>query len=303
MIQPKIINNCNDGSDALPRLRIDINYWNTHDLPEFSDGPVCMTEELKYETIAKAGYSAVQDGDPALCKRNGLSYTGQFRVNQVGDLDPKLKEWVDQGYDCATIHLGWGMESEEEVHQLVEYVLNASSKSQFPIYIETHRATVTQDMWRTVQIVKKFPEIRFNGDFSHWYTGLEMVNGNWEDKLTFIQPVIDRVRFIHGRISNPGSIQVTIENQMEQPFVGHFREIWTRCFEGFLRTAKNGDYLPFTPELLPSEYYYARLIKGQNGNDIEEGDRWKEARLLCNIAKECWDDASKRMDRSITSVR
>ena len=38
-------------------------------------------------------------------------------------------------------------------------------------HIETHRATICQGMWRTVQFVKRFPELRFNGDFSHWYAG------------------------------------------------------------------------------------------------------------------------------------
>ena len=53
-------------------------------------------------------------------------------------------------------------------------------------------------------------EIRFNGDFSHYYTGQEMVYGDIEAKWTFMQPIFDRVRFIHARIGSPGCMQVDI---------------------------------------------------------------------------------------------
>lgn len=284
-----MINNTNDGSQVEPYLRFDLNYWNSHDLPHFSKGPINATDEQRHFAIKQAGYEGVQDGNPDLCEKVGLRLTGQFRMNKVGELDNKIKEWTSEAYDCATIHVGWGMESDLEMDRLIAYVLETSNKNNFPIYIETHRATVSQDMWRTVEMVKRFPEVRFNGDFSHWYTGLEMVNGDFEEKLHFITPVLDRVRFMHGRIGNPGCIQVTVNG--DEPFVNHFKMFWTRAFIGFLKTARLGDYLIFTPELLPSEYYYAQLISNNQHQLIESGDRWQQALLYCDIAKECWAKA------------
>ena len=49
-------------------------------------------------------------------------------------------------------------------------------------------------------------------------------------------------------------------------------------------------YLCFTPELLPAEYYYARLLPNANGQLEEEGDRWQQALLLGQIARDCWDE-------------
>lgn len=287
--------NCNSQSNSFPALRLDINIWNLDDLPAFSAGPKGSDDE-KYQTIKKAGFAGVQDGNPVLCAKYGLNLTGQHRMNKVGDLDEKIHEWTSAPYDCATIHVGWGMESDLEANRMIEYVLNLSSKFDFPIYIETHRATITQDMWRTVEFVKRFPELRFNGDFSHWYAGLEMVNGIWEDKMHFIQPVLDRVRFIHGRIADPGSIQVDISDQLKAPFVKHFREFWKKSFQGFLKTAMPGDFICFTPELLPATYYYARKFKQQSGEYEEEGDRWNQALLLSKIAQECWEEAKKAID-------
>ncbi|AUP80951.1 apurinic/apyrimidinic endonuclease family protein [Flavivirga eckloniae] len=284
-----MIKNTNDGSANEPSLRIDINYGNCDGLPGFSAGPK-GDDRKKHEAIFDAGFKGVQDGNPGLCKELGLELTAHARVNEVGDLDELLPYWKDMGYNCATIHLGWGMESDSQIDILVAYILKSAQKFDFPIYIETHRATVTQDMYRTVEMVKRFPEIRFNGDFSHWYTGQEMVYGGFENKLEFIAPVLERVRFLHGRIGNPGSIQVSVNPNDNESFVDHFKDMWTQSFQGFLKTAVPGDYICFAVELLQSEIFYARMFES-NGSYREEGDRWQQALLYKEIIQQCWERA------------
>ncbi len=288
-----MIKNTNDGTDQAPYLRLDINYGNCNDLPEFSTGP--RGDDLKkHRAIKAADFQGIQDGDPKLCRELGLKHTAHTRINKVGELDELLPKWQGEGFDCATLHVGWGMESDQEVDQLVSYVIDSSVKNDFPIYIETHRATITQDMQRTVEMIKRFPEIRFNGDFSHWYTGQEMVYGGIENKWDFIAPVFERVRFVHARIGNPGSIQVDIADGKNQVYVDHFREMWTRAFTGFINSAAPGDFLCFTVELLQSDIFYARVVKNAQGQWVEEGDRWQQALLYTDIAKECWQEALKR---------
>lgn len=269
-----MISNTNDGTDKPPRLRVDINYNNCQTLPDFSNGPK-GNDRVKHEYIKAAGFEGIQDGDPELCRELGLYYTAHARINQVGDLKELPSFWKDEGFNCATLHVGWGMEDDSQVDFLVDYVLNCSVKNNFPLYIETHRATITQDMQRTVGITRRFPGVRFNGDFSHWYTGQEMVYGGIENKWDFIAPVFDRVRFIHGRIGNPGSIQVNIAEDDNQIYVDHFKEMWIRSFEGFLKSASRGDYICFAIELLAADIFYARKVININGKTEEEGDRWQ----------------------------
>ncbi len=289
-----MIKNTNDGTNSPPYLRCDINYGNCEDLPAFSAGPRGSDEE-KHKAIKAAGYTGVQDGVPELCQKLGLQMTAHARINKVGELDQLVPNWKENNYNCATLHVGWGMESDNEVDKLVSYILETSEKNDFPLFIETHRATITQDMQRTVELIKRFPDIRFNGDFSHWYTGQEMVYGGIENKWEFIAPVFERVRFVHARIGNPGSIQVDIADGKNRIYVDHFREMWTRSFAGFLKSAGPGDFLCFTVELLKSDIYYARLIKNSKGELVEEGDRWQQALLYTQIAKECWEEAKKRI--------
>ncbi len=290
----RIIKNTNDGSQQPPYVRMDINIWNANNLPEFTRGPL-GDDTIKHKAIKAAGFQGVQDGDPTLCKQLGLELTAHARINKVGELDELVPTWKSGKYNCATLHVGWGMESDAEVDELVGYVLDMSEKHDFPIYFETHRATITQDMQRTVELVKRFPEIRFNGDFSHWYTGQEMVYGGIENKWDFIAPVFERVRFMHGRIGNPGCIQVDVADGKNQEYVEHFKEMWTRSFMGFLKSAQPGDYICFTTELLQADIYYARQVKNEKGEWQEEGDRWQQALLYKDLAKVCWAEAQKRI--------
>ena len=230
------------------------------------------------EDISAAGYDGVQFTEAAspeqlrACERLSLGRCSSGRVNAPSEVRALATRCVEEGQECVTLHVGWGMEDDAQAFALIEAILRESER--IPLYPETHRATVFQDMWRTVQFIRRYPELRFNGDFSHWYTGLEMVYGGFENKLDFIQPVIERVRFIHGRIGTPGCIQVNIDNESAL-YVQQFRTLWTRCF----RAAP--DTILFVPELLSPRIYY-----GHAGSD-----RWAQSLLLRRIASECFSNA------------
>ncbi|MBI3830359.1 MAG: hypothetical protein HY291_12635 [Planctomycetes bacterium] len=282
-----MVPNTNDGTQRAPYLRSDFNLGTLTNLPAWSTGPR-GDERAKHEAIKAAGYMGIQGGNVKLCRELGLGVTGGGRINKVGEALPLAQQAQDAGQACVTAHVAWGMEDDAEVYRVVEDILYACTKTNFPIYIETHRATITQDPWRTVQLAQKLPEVRFNGDFSHWYTGLEMVYGDFNAKLEFLAPVFERVRFIHGRIGNPGCMQVDCGDGVGRTYVEHFRELWKRSFAGFLKTAKPGDYICFAPELLHPEIYYARLFKDVKGEMVEECDRWEQAKLLTKVAKEAF---------------
>ena len=155
-------------------------------------------------------------------------------------------------------------------------------------------------MWRTFQITKKFPEVLFNGDFSHYYCGQEMVYGGMEMKMEFMAPIFDRIGFMHGRIASPGHMQVPIDKTNSRPaaavgvvdYFADFRTIWARAMRGFRNYAGPGDVLVFAPELLGGAHYYARLFPGSDGVVVEESDRYAQALLYAKIARCLFEDAS-----------
>ena len=271
------------------RLRI---YMNIQALDSMPQKPAGGLQEVR-----DAGYEGVQFIQPLDGARKneaqalGLGVCGSGRVNTPDEAAPLAKEAREEGLECLTLHVGWGTENDGEGDGLIGAVLDAATKYSIPLYPETHRATIFQDPWRTVQFLARFPELEFNGDFSHWYTGTEMVYGGFENKLEFMRPVLGRIGFLHGRIGNPGCMQVDVGDGSAQrrPYVDHFRALWTESFAGFLRRRPLLDRFCFAPELLGPEYYYARVFAGR-----EESDRWQQSPVLVRIAQECFAEAHRR---------
>jgi sugar phosphate isomerase/epimerase len=271
------------------RLRCFMNLQAFDGMPQKPEGDLAA--------IRDAGYEGVQFSQPldrarinaALALRLGVCGSG--RVNTPSEAAPLAKEAGDKGLECLTLHVGWGTEDDDQAAALIASVLDASAKHSIPLYTETHRATIFQDPWRTVQFLKRFPELEFNADFSHWYTGTEMVYGGFEKKLDFIRPVLARIGFMHGRIGNPGCMQVGIGDGSAdlRPYVAHFRALWTESFLGFLRRHPANGRFYFAPELLEPEIYYARVFDGR-----EESNRWEQSLVLVRIAQECFAEALKR---------
>jgi hypothetical protein len=292
----------NDGSADAPKLRVYLNLDNLVGLRSDSIWPG-LFGRARDERLAADGFEGVQlTGEGQLVKDSPLGYCGLDRINAPAEADAIAAKHAERGDQCITVHVGWGIEDDDEVDRLVEAVLKASERRGLPIFIETHRATITQDVWRTVRIARRFPEVRFNCDFSHYYCGQELVYGDWNQRLEFMEPIFSRTGFMHGRISSSGFMQVPVgPDPARRPvqahgasdYLSHFREMWTRAMGGFLRNAAEGDVLIFAPELLAGTYYYARLFPNARGELVEESDRYAEALHLARIARECMKNASQ----------
>ncbi len=268
------------------QLRCVMNMMALNSLPEWSVG-YRPTAKERFEMVKASGFDGIQfaeiatDEELALCRFMQLDVYGSGRVSDPKEAGAVSEQFADKGYKCATLHVGWGLEDDDEACRLVEHVFAASQRWRIPLFFETHRATICQDMWRTVQLVRRFPEMRFNADFSHWYAGQEMVYGGFESKLNFIRPVIERVAFLHGRIASPGCIQVPIlEGAI---YTKHFEKLWSESFRAFRQNEEGRSEIYFAPELLAPDIYYARAFHGR-----EESDRWTESLGLKQMAERCF---------------
>ncbi len=158
--------------------------------------------------------------------------------------------------------------------------------------VETHRATLFQDIWRTVRFVEQRPRLRFTADLSHWYTGLELVYGGIERKLAFITPVLDRVDSMHGRIGDPGCMQVDIGQTPwvdAPPYVEHFRTMWGAPSTGSSPDAAQRPTSSSRPSCFPLAVYYGRQSGGR-----EASDRWTQALVPTALAREISRPGARR---------
>lgn len=294
-----------DGSTEAPRISIYLNLDTLIDLRCDSMWPG-VTGLPMYERLKADGFEGVQftDRNHGPIGEVSLPYCGLDRINKPREADAIVGRHVDRGDLCLTVHVGWGLEDDDDVFYLMEAILVASTRYKLPVFVETHRATITQDIWRTVQLTRRFPEITFNADFSHLYCGQELHYGDWATKIAFMEPIFARVGFLHGRIASSGCMQVPIDHDLiRRPkqahgagnYLDHFKDLWTRAMLGFLRAAGPGNVLIFAPELLSGRSYYARLFPDPKGDLVEETDRYAQALLLKELAKSCYTEAQYRM--------
>jgi hypothetical protein len=280
-----------DRSATPARLRVDWNMGSQDGMTAASSMPRVGDGEAHLAMLRQHGFEGVQGGDAGLCRRLGLGATGGGRINRPEEADVQARAWAAAGLDAVTVHLGWGHESEAEADALIRAVLDASQRHGIHIAIETHRATITQDSWRTVEFTKRFPDIRFNADYSHWYCGLEMVYGDFEGKLRYLQPVFDRVSHGHARIASSGQIQIHLDHPAAARSIEHFKRLWTLTMQAWKAQAGPGHILPVAVELLPTRINYALQKQLPDGSWIEAGDRWKDALQHAAILRECWSAA------------
>jgi len=281
-----------DGTTDDPKIALYLNTDNLADKPKDVDWPD-YPHPAGIERLKTDGFEGVQITTENPPPSASLPYCGLDRINKPEEADSVVQKHQQRGDQCISVHVGWGIESDQEIDHLLESLLTASEKHALPVFLETHRATITQDMWRTVEFIKRYPEILFNGDFSHYYTGQEMPYGNIQEKFDFMQPIFERVGFMHGRIASPGHIQAPLNETMDGPpefsscglnYVDHFREMWTRSMAGFKKNAGAGSVLIFAPELLSTRSDYAKTDK----LGTEECDRYAQALLYIQLARECF---------------
>jgi hypothetical protein len=184
------------------------------------------------------------------------------------------------------------MEGDAEIDALVDAVLAASARHRVPAYIETHRATITQDLWRTCRLTERIPEVRFNADLSHYYCAGEMTYQGFDTTIAYLEPVLARTGFLHGRISNAQSMQVDVgDGGAENPHVRNFTRAWARAMHHWRRQARSGDVLIFAPELGPPSSGYSITYRDDAGELVEISDRWQQSLIIKRLAEQAFAGA------------
>ncbi len=144
------------------QLRCFMNLLALDSFPTDSAGPDGTFQE-RLEAVRKAGFVGVQFAERAtpdqlaICRDLNLGIAASGRVNQAEDAQIIAEQMAGDGFEAVTLHVGWGLEDDDEAFGLIAGVLEASDRWNIPLYIETHRATICQDMWRTVKFVHRFP--------------------------------------------------------------------------------------------------------------------------------------------------
>jgi len=161
-----------------------------------------------------------------------------------------------------------------------------AARAAIPVYYETHRGRLTNDLLFMCRVLDELPGLKLTGDLSHYPLVHEMPLPVAEVDLARMSRVIAHSWAFHGRVCGSHQIQVSIQAPQHRPWVDQFRAWWREGFESWIARSGPDAELTFMPELGPPNY----AITGLDGRELS--DRWTEALMLRDMALEIWAEVT-----------
>jgi hypothetical protein len=250
-----------------------------------------LTLEEKVDRIARAGFDGVTDHfydrahmSPlmALLKERHLAIEGQVFPRSIGELAPALEMAAEFGCHHITIQPDICPMTVAECLPILEGWQRLAEQAGVPVYVETHRGRMTNDLLFTLQLLDAFPALRFTIDLSHYVVAREMNLPIRNDMAAMISRILNHGWAIHGRVAGAHQVQLELSFSQHQPWFAQFRAWWAEAIRSWRQRAGNDATLSFTCELGPAPY----AISGPDGRD--QTDRWAEALMLRETVRELW---------------
>ena len=141
---------------------------------------------------------------------------------------------------------------------------------------------MTTDLYFTLRLLDRYPDLRLTGDLSHYVVGREFAWPISEENHRLMRRVIDQCWGFHGRVASREQIQVQLSFAQQRDWLDLFLAWWEYGFKSWRRRAPSDATLSFLCELGPREY----AMTGPDG--YEMSDRFAEAQMLMRMVREIW---------------
>jgi len=267
-----------------PALALSQSYW------ALTQREISISESL--EAACKEGYEYFEAGlsedrmeeIASLLKRFPLKLIAQGWTNTAAEAATFMQRAVSLGAVAFNLHLGHAFLSASQAAEMVAEAQQRAASLGLPLLIETHRGRLTQDLFRTSELVAANPSINITLDVSHYIVASENLGGDEALFRVHMAPLLARTALIHGRISNGQSAQVLAESPLA--FTAVTQSFWKEAMRLWLRDAPADAVLVFVPELGPPPYAY--LLR----DGAETFCRTAETRTLVELARQAWAQAT-----------
>lgn len=251
------------------------------------------TPDENFRMIAAAGYDGVCiDPAPAeieacrklkpLYKKYGLGCMLNAFPETVGDMRPLYGLAAEM--DAQLVNIIGGV-MPLAPHDAVPVVRQWQEEAgDIPVLFETHRDSLLNDMYFTLQLMELVPEMRICADLSHFVVDREMRAPITERDQAYIGSILERSDCFQGRVAGREQVQLQIEFPQHREWVAIFRKWWRDGMDSWRRRNADDATLIFLCELGPPPY-------AMTGPDqLELSDRWQEALTIRAWAREIWDE-------------
>jgi len=151
-----------------------------------------------------------------------------------------------------------------------------------PVLFETHRDSLLNDLYYTLQVIDLVPEMRLCADLSHFVVDREMREPINARDRGYIERILERSDCFQGRVASREQVQVQIGFPQHGRWVEIFRGWWRDGMRRWRQRNPSDATLCFLCELGPPPY----AITDANGRELS--DRWEEALTIRRWVEETW---------------
>lgn len=219
----------------------------------------------KMQRIAEAGFAAVEGRPVTIGDRDEfLSFRRAYKLDYIAmvltegatldDHRADFRAKIDEAlrYEPLAITAHSGKDSWPFAQQRIFFAeaLEIERRIGLPINHETHRSRAMFTPWTTAALLREFPELHINADFSHW---LNVCESRLEDQADNLALCIARTRHVHGRVGHEQGAQVNDPRAPEwAEYVALHETWWDEMIRARLQTGAAS--FTFNPEFGPPNY-------------------------------------------------
>ena len=164
------------------------------------------------------------------------------------DMQPILKLGAD--FNACMVNVISGVmpiRPEEAVCVVRRWMIEARNIN-MPLLFETHRDSLLNDLYFTLQLMDLVPEMRLCADLSHFVVDRELRSPIPERDQGYITSVLNRSDCFQGRIASREQIQIQINFPQHQEWVEMFKGWWTEGMRAWRKRNSDDATLVFLCE-------------------------------------------------------
>jgi hypothetical protein len=245
----------------------------------------------KLSMIRSAGFDGcgVRFIDPPFAREvtsflraHGMSWQAQCYPRTVDDLKPVLALVQELGADHLNLQADVRPYHLEECIPYIDGWRKLAADAGVELHIETHRDRMTTDLFFTLQLLDRIPDLRFTADLSHYLVGREFAWPIAPENHAMIHRILDNSWGLHGRVASREQIQVQFNFSQHKDWLDLFMGWWEYGIRSWKKRAGPDEVFTFLCELGPPPY----AITGADGYELS--DRWQEAVQMMDMIRDLW---------------
>lgn len=280
------------------KLQVEMSWWGMNSLHGTAGHAEETSEKIKL--IAENGFDGINAFVPAqeeselwkeLLEQYGLSFSVNAYPSSLTEMSDFLEKAVAFGkVSYINAQVMQPFLTGESAIELLSGIDALSRDAGIPVYTETHRGTITQDLIRTTQYLQSLPELRLTIDYSHYIVAGELHTISAEAEQ-LLQALLPNAFSIHTRISNGEQIQIDIGPEGNHPMLPHFARWWESAMRHWRKAAKaENNIFPVVIELGPAPY--AITVDESGSRQVEISNRWSQSLYLKQLVQKLWQQSS-----------